>query len=125
MTGVQTCALPIYGNRLALSEGPALPEWAGNYTGAAGKVYARVLQDQWTGEAPTAAYWRPVKEIADTRLAAFATDITEYVFPADGERPVTVEARLIFRRAYQRLMEQKGWQDPDIVMEQARVTVLP
>jgi hypothetical protein len=113
------------GNRLVLSEGPALPEWAGSYAGAAGKVYARVLQDQWTGETPTAAYWRPVKEIADTRLAAFATDITEYVFPADGERPVTVEARLIFRRAYQKLMEQKGWQDPDIVMEQARVTVLP
>ncbi len=113
------------GRRLTPSEGPTLPEWAGNYAGAAGKIYARVLQDEWTGEAPTAAYWRPVKEIADTRLAAFATDVTEYVFPVDGARPATVEARLIFRRAYQKLMEQKGWQDPDVVMEQARVTALP
>lgn len=113
------------GRRLTLQEGPILPEWTGDYAGAPGKVYARVLQDEWTGEAPTSAYWRPVKVISDTRLAAFETDTTEYAFSVDGGRPVTVEARLIFRRAPQKLMEQKGWKDPDIVMEQARVTVMP
>ena len=35
---------------------------------------------------------------------------------ADG---ATVEARLIFRRAFQKLTEQKGWTDEDVLMEQA------
>ena len=39
---------------------------------------------------------------------------------ADG---ATVEARLIFRRAFQKLMEQKGWTDEDVLMEQGQVEV--
>jgi len=34
-----------------------------------------------------------------------------------------VEAHLIFRRAFQQLAEQKGWTDPDIVMEEETVVV--
>ena len=39
-----------------------------------------------------------------------------------GDR-VTVEAHLIFRRAFYDLMQQKGWDVPDIQMEQASVEV--
>ena len=52
------------------AERPKLPEWAGNYAGQPGQTYAKVLQDEWTGETPTAAYWRPVKIVADTRIPA-------------------------------------------------------
>ena len=82
-----------------------------------------MLQDEWTGETPTAAYWRPVKIVADTRIPALGTDRSQYTFDlpagsgtadADG---ATVEARLIFRRAFQKLMEQKGWTDEDVLMD--------
>jgi hypothetical protein len=111
------------GNRLTLRAGPALPDWSGNYAGQPGRTYAKILQDEWTGESPTVAYWRPVSIVADTRLAAFATDTSRYTFAAPTDGAVTVEARLIFRRAFQQLAEQKGWNDPDIVMEEETVVV--
>jgi hypothetical protein len=112
------------GRSLALRSGPVLPEWAGNYAGQPGLTFAKVLQDEWTGEAPTAAYWRPVKIIADTRIPAFGTDRSQYAFdlPA-GSNGATVEARLYFRRNFQKLMEQKGWTDKDVLMEQGRVEI--
>ena len=68
------------GRPMALQSGPTLPDWAGNYAGQPGQTYAKVLQDEWTGEAPTAAYWRPVKIVADTRIPAFGTDRSQYTF---------------------------------------------
>jgi hypothetical protein len=111
------------GNPLPLGDGPVLPDWTGDYAGQPGRTYAKILEDEWTGESPTGAYWRDIRLVEDTRLAAFATDVSQYAFvmPADG--PVTVEARLVFRRAFQQLMEWKGWDDPDIVMEEDVVRV--
>jgi hypothetical protein len=113
------------GHLLPLLAGPVLPDWTGDYAGQPGRTYAKILQDEWTGETPTGAYWRPVRIVADTRLAAFATDVSRYVFRASASQPVTVEARLLFRRAFQQLAKLKGWNDPDIVMEQERITVSP
>ena len=112
------------GNLLSLRDGPVLPDWTGNYAGQPGQYYAKILEDEWTGESPTGAYWRDIRLVEDTRLAAFETDVSRYTFALSGtvgDRPqqaVTVEARLIFRRAFQQLMEWKGWDDPDIVMEE-------
>ncbi|MEZ4635258.1 MAG: hypothetical protein R2856_09860 [Caldilineaceae bacterium] len=106
--------------------GPTLPDWAGNYGGFSGKAFAKVLQDDWTGEMPTGAYWRPVTLVSDTRLAAHATDTTSYLFALPSgvnAQDVTVETRLVFRRAYQQLQEWKGWTDADILMEEATVGI--
>ncbi len=46
-----------------------------------------------------------------------------YTFAAPDEGPVTVEARLMYRRALQELMEQKGWDEPDIVMEESQIVL--
>jgi hypothetical protein len=114
------------GNPLALISGPVLPEWcgqgdpeAGYYAGLPGTAYARILQELWTGIYPSGAYWNPTRVLSDNRLAAFATDSTSYVFalPTDGG-PVTIKATLLFRRAFIELMDQKGWDVPDIIMEQ-------
>ena len=59
----------------------------------------------------------------DTRIAAFATDVSQYTFAAPDDGEITVEARLLFRRAFQELMEQKGWDDPDILMEEGTVVL--
>ncbi len=118
-------ALDETGRPLSLIEGPVNPEWAGNYAGRPGKSFAKVLRDEWSGEAPTAAYWRPVTIVEDTRLAAFATDVTRYVFDLPSGQAGQVQARLWFRRAFQAVAEQKGWNDPDILMEEATLRVAP
>jgi hypothetical protein len=111
------------GNLIAQRAGPVLPEYAGAEAGLPGKIFAKLLRDEWTGEMPTAAYWRPIAVVKDNRLAAFATDISRYVFPALPDEDVTVEIELRYRRGYQQLMDWKGWTDPDMVMETATLAV--
>jgi hypothetical protein len=110
-------------NTLLLQAGPALPEWTGNYAGQAGQVYAQILEDEWTGESPTGAFWRPIRVVSDTRLAPMATDVSQYSFTVPADGPITIEAQLIYRRAFQQLMAWKGWTDSDIVMETETITV--
>ena len=112
------------GNMLPLVEGPVLPAWAGDLQGASGIYFAKILQEIWTEVSPTGAYWNPTRIVEDTRLPALATHTSRYVFviPEDAaDATVTVEARLIFRRAFYELIQQKGWDAPDILMEQIRV----
>jgi hypothetical protein len=112
------------GHPLPLLDGPVLPDWTGGYAGQPGKTYAKILREEWTGQSPSGAYWRPFEIVEDTRLAAFATDVSEYSFAAPDNGEITVEAQLYFRRAFQELMDQKGWDDPDILMEEG-IIVLP
>ena len=100
-----------------------LPDWTGNYAGRPGRYYAKILEDLWTGESPTGEYWRDIRLVEDTRLAAFATDVSHYAFVAPDSGSVTIQARLVFRRAFQQLMAWKGWDDPDILMEEATIVV--
>jgi len=115
---------------LALKAGPVLPEWCGsgnpadgNYAGLPGKVFVKMLEEMWTGVSPTAAYWNPTRIVMDTRLEAYQTDSGEFLFTAPGSGDVRIEAVLLYRRAYKKLMELKGWNEPDIVMESAAVTL--
>jgi hypothetical protein len=118
------------GRELALKAGPILPEWCGSgdyekgdYAGFPGKVFVKLLEEAWTGISPTAAYWNPVRIVMDTRLAAFASDASEYLFTRPEGSSARVEALLLYRRAFKALMIQKGWNEPDIIMESARTEV--
>ncbi len=111
------------GTVLELIEGSVNPEFAGDYSGVPGKTFAKVLQDEWTGESPTAAFWRPVTIIEDTRIPAMETDTTTYSFTAPENKDVTVNVQLIFRRAFYELMQQKGWGDADVIMEQETIQI--
>ena len=72
---------------------------------------------------------RPIGEnislVEDTRIAAFETAENQFVFDAESEGPYQVHVQLLYRRAYQQLMEWKGWEDPDILMEEALIDVNP
>ncbi len=116
---------------LSLQHGPVLPEWCGSgkpsdgyYAGLPGKVFAKVLEEKWTGVSPTAAYWNPTRIVMDTRLAAFQSDVSEYLFAAPEAGNVRIEAVLLYRRAYKNLMNLKGWTDPDILMESSTALVV-
>jgi hypothetical protein len=111
------------GQAVRLLEGPVNPAWSGNYGGIPGKTFAKVLRDDWTGEAPTAAYWRPVTVVEDSRLAALATDTTQYTFDLPAGISAQVNVKLFFRRTFQEIAQQKGFTDPDILMETATILV--
>jgi hypothetical protein len=117
-------------SELSLKEGPVLPEWCGSgdpadgcYAGLAGKVFVKLLEEMRTGVAPTAAYWNPTRVVMDTRLGAFETDTGEFLFAAPDSGDIRIEAILLYRRAYKKLMELKGWSEPDIVMESAELSI--
>ena len=124
------CATHAQGNTLQQLAGPTVPEWGGvgdytqgYYAGLPGKGFAKILEELWTEVSPSGAYWNPTRVLSDNRLAAFATDSSVYTFAAPSEGEVTVEVALLFRRAFKEMMDQKGWDVPDILMEHEVVTL--
>ncbi len=111
------------GRPIPMQQGPVLPDWAGDYAGRPGKAFARVLRDQWSGETPATAFWRPVSEVADTRLFPLVTDTTVYAFDWPPSVNGVVKVKLVYRRAFYKLAQQKGWNDPDIVMATSEIPV--
>jgi len=106
------------GEPLVLAGGPVLPEWAGDLKNLPGKYYAKILEQLWTEISPSGAYWAQTRIVEDTRLAALETDKSIYTFEVSEETEDTIiKVKLIYRRAFFDLMEQKGWNTPDIEME--------
>jgi hypothetical protein len=69
------------------------------------------------------AIWRPIRIVSDTRLPAQKSDYSLYAFPLQ-EGEVTIEVRLLYRRAYWQLAAWKDWNDPDILMAQQVLTTI-
>jgi hypothetical protein len=120
------------GRQLGQIDGPQLPDWCGvgdqkegNYAGQPGMVYAKVLAEKWTEVSPTGAYWNPTYLISDNRLQPLSSAVTNYSFELLDQSPVLVRVRLIYRRAFIELSRQKGWQTPDILMEEKIIEVAP
>lgn len=120
------------GESLELEAGPLLPDWcgvgdpsAGYYAGQPGTAYAKILEELWTEVSPTASYWNPTRVHSDNRIAAHESDTTTYSFVAPQSGAVEVNVRLLFRRAFIELADQKGWGDEDIVMADTSLTLLP
>jgi hypothetical protein len=67
------------------------------------------------------SYWKPTTIVSDNRIPAMVSDTSVYTFtaPAAGGS-VTITAELRFRRLFQAVMDAKGWDTPDIVMEEAQ-----
>jgi len=104
------------GEQAGLCEGSVLPAWSGDLAGSAGRAFARIFQDRWTGETPSVSYWKPLKVLSDTRIPALASDQSQYRFAVTRPGPAIVHARLLFRHAPAKLAMLKGWDDPDILM---------
>jgi hypothetical protein len=124
--------LPGTPQALPLKDGPTIPDYGGigdpddgYYAGLPGKIYAKILRELWTGVAPTGAYWNMTRIASDNRIPAFGSDTSRYVFQApEASEAVEVSVTLLFRRAFIDLMDQKGWDVPDIVME-TQVIIIP
>jgi len=120
------------GQTLPLLEGERIPEWGGvgdpglgYYAGLPGKGYVKILMEMWTELEPTGSYWNPTQIVNNNRLAAFESDSSTYVFAAPDNGEARVKITLLFRRAFKDLMDQKGWEVPDILMEEETLPVNP
>jgi len=113
------------GTELTSTSDTVIPSWGGNLAGKPGKAYTKVLKDVITKESPVVTYWKQTLIESDNRIAAKATDVTSYTFsaPTRGTR-VTVTARVVFRRLFADMMEDKGWETPDILMEQRTLSLM-
>ncbi len=110
---------------LTLTSGDVLPDWAGDYRGQPGRGYAKILQDDSTGELPAFSFWRPTTIFTDTRIPALTTDTSHYRFTLPADSPITtVHTRLIYRRAFQQLQEWKDWSLSDIIMEKDFIVIV-
>ena len=117
-------ATDVQAHDLAQVSGSVVPGWGGAQSGQPGKVFAKVLQDIATGEAPVVSYWKQTRILSDTRLAAMHSDISIYTFAAPGAgTPISVTVELRFRRAPQALIDGRGWMTPDIIMEQTELVL--
>jgi hypothetical protein len=109
---------------LAQMGGSAVPTWGGAQAGQPGNAYAKVLRDLAMGEAPVVSYWKQAQIVSDNRIAALASDASMYTFAVPGTGgTVTVTAELCFRRVYQEVADARGWDMPDIVMEEQETTL--
>jgi mono/diheme cytochrome c family protein len=111
------------GSPLEQLDGPVIPDWGGigdpaqgYYAGQPGTIYAKVLEELWTEVSPTGAYWNPTRVVSDNRIPAMETASSSYLFAAPEEGDAALEVRLSFRRAFIELVEQKGWDAPDILV---------
>lgn len=114
----------VYGTPLDMLGGEIIPDYGGigspedgYYAGLPGKIYMKVLQETWTQVYPSGAYWKPTTILSDNRLSAFETDTIEFIFSDEQGGEVTVDVRVIYRRATKELMDQKSWDTEDILME--------
>jgi len=118
------------GSVLELLDGPVLPDWAGigdpaqgYYAGLPGHGYAKILSELWTEISPTGAYWNPTRILSDNRIPAMESDTTRYTFSAPVEGEANIAIRLLYRRAFIELMNQKSWDVADIIMTQNTLRV--
>ena len=118
------------GKRLSQARGAVIEDYAGlgspadgYYAGLPGKVFAKILEDLWTEISPSGSYWNPTRIVSDNRIAAMQTDSSSYAFLAPSQGATTVKVRLIFRRAFIEIMDQKGWQVPDIVIAEQTILI--
>jgi hypothetical protein len=112
------------GLALPQASGSVVPDWGGAQAGLPGKAFAKVLRDVETGQAPVVTYWKQALIQSDNRIPAKACDVSRYAFaaPSSGDT-ITVTVELLFRRAFQDVLDARGWDSPDITMETETLSV--
>jgi hypothetical protein len=115
------------GTLLPQVDGPVIPLWGGvgdrteDYAGRPGEIYANILKDKDTSEAPTIAYWNPTIpawEGSDTRLIPGVIVQSDYLFAIPSNGSASISAKLIYRYAFIDIIRQKNWTPKDYIVTQ-------
>ncbi len=113
------------GQSLVRLSGPTIPDWGGigdpgqgYYAGLPGVAYAKILEEAWTGISPSGAYWNPTRLVSDNRIPALGHATSAYSFALpQGDSSISIDVRLLYRRAFIELRDQKSWDVEDVLME--------
>lgn len=81
------------------------PAQNGNFAGLPGKLFGRINTD---GTSEAQFFSEAVGIVSDNRLAPFQPDVSNYTFAAPAGA-VTVNAKLVYRRAWRNLAKTKNW----------------
>jgi hypothetical protein len=100
------------GKHVPLLDGPKLPAAAGQaVAGRPGQLYARLLRGP-QGEGPV-PFWVGLAEPEDTRLTPDRPEQSRYLFPG---QTASVRVRLLYRRFWPQLAEERGWPENEVVV---------
>jgi hypothetical protein len=102
-------AVDSQGKSLKLLEGPLQPDYSGNYAGQPGKSYAKVLRDEYTGEAPTACVLAPGSHSRRYSIGSVGKRFEPLHIRSASRATAEVRVRVWFRRTFQAIAEEKGW----------------
>jgi MYXO-CTERM domain-containing protein len=80
----------------------------GYFAGLPGKLFAKINNDE-NGKSPV-FFSEAIGIVSDNRIPAGVTDTSEYSFAMpNGDVPVQVRARLIYRRSWRAVVDAKKW----------------
>ena len=109
------------GDELEFLGGDTVPRYGGtgggprDFAGRPGKMFAKILVDMM-GNHP-APSWRQTMILSDTRIPALGSDFSSYEFRLPKSATcATVEARLIYRRVFKEIADEKGLPLDDVLM---------
>ncbi len=112
------------GNPLTQLSGPVIPAWSGDEAGMPGTVYAKVLEDALTGQYPVVNYWNPTLIHNDNRIPADGGREEEFSFRMRGDT-ARLEVRVLFRRLFQPIADQYGWDLSEIILNEQTLLIQP
>ena len=107
---------------------PSVPEVCSGtdprQAGLSGTAFAKVLRSVVSGEYPV-FYWKQALILSDNRIPAFGTDTSVFSFVVPSAAgTATISVQLRFRRAFEDLLDVKGWDSPDIIMEEESLSLV-
>jgi hypothetical protein len=104
-----------------LKDGPVLSSVAGKaLAGRPGKLYAKLLKD-FDGRSP-APFWQADPDAVDTRLTPGEPDRIAWMFAEGAAR---LRVRLLYRRFWQQVADEKGWPENETVVAEREVSIAP
>jgi hypothetical protein len=117
------------GGELVQKSGPKIPPGGGigprdsrNFAGLPGKLFGKLLRGP-DGYSP-APFWQAIAIDSDTRLMPDQPDQTVITFDAaDLHGRARIEARLIYRRFYKPVADEKSWPDADIILAERTLEI--
>ena len=106
-------------SRTMLISGPQLPMAVGeSLSGQPGRLFAKLLRSP-QGESPV-PFWRAGAVPTDTRLQPKTPVVTHFTFAGSIYK---IRVRLIYRRFWKTVADDKGWPNNDILVVDKRVTL--
>jgi hypothetical protein len=112
------------GNQRVPAYGGTGPVETGHYAGYPGKGFALVFGDD-KGNTHVMD-WQATRIVEDTRIKARGSDVSVYTFalpPRAGR--VEIQTKLIYRRAFKPLADQKKWKMEDMIVASDATIVEP